>query len=109
VMMNDLIFTAGIGPLDPVTGDVVGESIAEQTHQVINHLEIVLEACGVTLEDVVKATVHLADVQRDFAGFDAAFRERFAPHFPARTTVGSTLLGILVEIDVVAAKPSTGR
>jgi 2-iminobutanoate/2-iminopropanoate deaminase len=50
-----------------------------------------------------KATVHLAELQRDFAAFDAAYRRVMPEPFPVRTTVGSQLLGILVEVDVVAS------
>lgn len=54
------------------------------------------------LTDVVKVTVHLADLARDFSGFDKAYAVAFGDHRPVRTTVGSELSGILVEIDVVA-------
>ena len=57
---------------------------------------------GLTLDHVVKVTIHLADLDRDFAAYDAAYRAFFADPKPARRTVGSTLAGILVEIDVVA-------
>ncbi len=68
----------------------------------LRNLQTVLAARGRTLADVVKVTVHLADVARDFAEFDAAFRREVPEPYPVRTTVGSTLLDILVEIDVVA-------
>jgi reactive intermediate/imine deaminase len=102
VEVGDFLFTAGMGPIDPVSGAVVGSTVAEQTHQTIDNLQAALRASGVDLDHVVKATVHLADVERDFKEFNAAFAERFGGHLPARTTVGSALLGILVEIDFVA-------
>lgn len=101
VVAAGLLFTAGMGPHLP-TGELAGETIGEQTAQVLRNLAAVLAHRGRTLADVVKVTVHLADVARDFTGFDAAFREVMAAPYPVRTTVGSTLLGILVEIDVVA-------
>jgi reactive intermediate/imine deaminase len=104
VEVGDLLFTAGMGPIDPATGTVSGSTVAEQTRRTIDNLQAALQASGTDLEHVVKATVHLADLQRDFKEFDAAFAERFAEHKPVRTTVGSALLGILVEIDLVAVR-----
>ncbi|MFC8235681.1 RidA family protein [Streptomyces sp. NPDC057284] len=100
------LFTSGFGPQDPVTGDL-GETIDEQTHQVLANLSALLATDGLTLDDVVKATVHLQNVHRDFAGFDQVYRKYFSDPRPARTTVGSELMGILVEIDVVALRRNT--
>ena len=77
IVANGLLYTAGFGPQDPATGEMA--------------------------EDIVKSTVHLQHLDRDFAGFNIAYREFFSDPFPVRTTVGSTLAGILVEIDVVVA------
>ena len=105
VETEDFVVTAGMGPLDPATGAVVGDSVAEQTHRTLDNLEAVLRESGLTLADVVKATVHLQHLERDFADFDAVCRARFSEPYPARTTVGSQLLGMLVEIDVLAVRP----
>ncbi len=102
VVVGGVLFTAGQGPISPDDGKVVEGGIAEQTTQVLRNLEGVLAARGRTLADVVKVTAHLADVRRDFAGFDEVCRAMFPEPFPARTTVGSDLPGMLVEIDVVA-------
>lgn len=102
VQVGELLFTAGMGPVDPTTGRVAGATVAEQTHRTIDNLEAALRASGAGLDAVVKATVHLADVARDFKEFDAAFASRFTGYLPARTTVGSALPGILVEIDFIA-------
>jgi reactive intermediate/imine deaminase len=96
------VFTAGMGPLDPATGEVIGTDVATQTGVVLDHLEAILAQAGATLADVVKVTVHLQDPARDFREFDRVYRARMPEPFPVRTTVGSTLAGILVEIDVVA-------
>lgn len=97
------VFTAGQGPFNPETGEIVGSTIEEQTRQTLANLAAVIADQGLTHADVVKVTVHLEDLDADFVGFDAAYREFFesAP-FPARTTVGSRLDGIRVEIDWVA-------
>ena len=106
IVAGPLIFTAGVGPIDPISGQVVGETVEEQTRHVLKSLEAILSEAGATFRDVVKTTVHLQNLSRDFAGFNRAYGEFFAEPYPVRTTVGSTLNGILVEIDMVALKPS---
>lgn len=105
VEANGFIFTAGFGPQDPSTGEVVAGGVYEQTQQVLRNVQAVLAARGATLDDVVKVTAHLQHVTRDFAEYNRAYAEFFAEPYPVRTTVGSELLGILVEIDVVATVP----
>lgn len=105
VQAGELLFTAGMGPTDPVTGAVVGATVEEQTAQVLDNLAAALAAAGAGLEDVVKVTTHLAELERDFAGYDRVYRARMVEPYPARTTVGSQLMGFLVEIDVVAVRP----
>jgi reactive intermediate/imine deaminase len=97
-------YTAGFGPHDPATG-AVPDGIRAQADQAIGNLETALAAVGLTLADVVKTTVHLADLTGDFAGFNEVYRSRFPEPYPVRTTVGSQLAGFLVEIDAVAARP----
>jgi 2-iminobutanoate/2-iminopropanoate deaminase len=103
ILAEGLLFTAGQGPAGPRGGEVPA-GIAAQTEATIDNLAAILEAAGCGLEDVVKATVHLADLA-DFAAFDAAYRSRLPEPRPVRTTVQSGLMGILVEIDVVAILP----
>lgn len=97
-----IIWTAGFGPQDPATG-AIPDGVGAQTEAVIDNLERALAAAGASLADVTKTTVHLQDLA-DFAEFNAAYGRRFAPPHPVRTTVGSTLNGILVEIDAVAVR-----
>ncbi len=97
---GDFIFVAGQGPTDPVTG-VVGATIEEQTAQVLENIRTILEAGGATMADVVKATVHLSDLSL-FPRYNAVYASYFPDPKPVRTTVGSQLLNILVEIDVIA-------
>lgn len=104
IVANGFLFTAGFGPQDPSMQGAVPESVADQTRQVLRNIQAVLAERGATLADCVKTTVHLAD-QADFAEFNAAYQEFFSEPYPVRTTVGSQLAGILVEIDVVAALP----
>lgn len=100
-----IVFTAGLGPIDPQSGRVVGETIEEQTRQVMLNLRAILEEAGLGFDSVVKTTVHLQHLDRDFAGFNQTYRSFLQPPYPVRTTVGSTLKGILVEIDLVALVP----
>jgi 2-iminobutanoate/2-iminopropanoate deaminase len=106
VRVGNLIFTAGQGGLDPVTGQVVPGGIKEQTERTIANLKAVLEAGGSSLGQVVKATVFLKDMN-DFAAMNAVYASFFASDsdtLPARTTVEVARLprDILVEIEVVA-------
>ncbi len=101
IVANGFLYTAGFGPQDPATGELA-DTVGEQTRQVLRNVAAVLAEHGLTLDDCVKSTVHLADLA-DFAEFNAAYREFFTEPYPVRTTVGSQLAGILVEIDVVAA------
>ncbi|MET9142075.1 RidA family protein [Streptomyces parvulus] len=107
VVAGGLLFTAGFGPQDPVTGEVP-EGVGPQTAQVLRNVRAVLAEEGLTPRDVVKVTAHLQHLNRDFAAYDAAYREFFDEPCPVRTTVGSDLMDILVEIDVVAVLPGPG-
>ena len=99
--VGDFVYVAGQGPTDPATKKSAGETIEEQTRQVLENIKAILEAGGATMGDVVKSTVHLSDMSL-FSRFNAVYATYFPDPKPVRTTVGSHLPGILVEIDVVA-------
>jgi 2-iminobutanoate/2-iminopropanoate deaminase len=103
VECGGVVFTSGFGPQEPATGEVP-EGIEAQTKQAIRNVESALQEFGLTLADVVKTTVHLERLDRDVATYNAVYAEMFPAPYPARTTVGSTLAGILVEIDAVAMR-----
>jgi 2-iminobutanoate/2-iminopropanoate deaminase len=84
---------------------MVPDGIEAQTRQALENVSAILAAAGASLADVVKVTVHLADLQ-DFDRFNQVYASYFDEPRPARTTVGSQLLGILVEIDAVAVVPA---
>ena len=101
---GDFVFVPGTGPIDPVTGNLVGDTIEQQTEQTIENVSAILEADGASLSDVVKVTVHLSDTNL-FARYNAVYARRFSQPYPVRTTVGSDLghaPGMLVEIDCIA-------
>jgi 2-iminobutanoate/2-iminopropanoate deaminase len=104
IIANGFLYTAGLGPQDPDTGEV-SDSVADQTRQALRNVSAVLAEHGLALDDCVKTTVHLADLA-DFTEFNGAYEEFFTEPYPVRTTVGSQLANILVEIDVVAALPA---
>jgi 2-iminobutanoate/2-iminopropanoate deaminase len=104
VRAGDFIFVAGQGPLDPHSGDICGTNIEEQTARALGNVKAILEAGGATMADVVKVTAHLSDISL-FERYNRVYASYFPDPKPARTTVGSQLLGILVEIDAVAYVP----
>lgn len=99
--VGDFIFVSGQGPLNPVTGAVVGETIEEQTARTIENIKAILEAGGASLADVVKVSAHLTDLSM-FERYNKVYASYFPDPKPTRTTVGSQLLGIMVEIDAIA-------
>ncbi len=106
VRSGNLVFTAGQGGLDPVTGQIVAGGIKEQTARTLDNLKAVLEAGGSSLGQAVKVTVYLKDMN-DFAAMNAVYATYFGTDsdaLPARTTVQVARLprDLLVEIDVVA-------
>lgn len=97
------LYTAGQIPLHPHTGSVVGSTIQEQTEQVFNNLEAILNAAGTSLAAVVKTTVFLKDMN-DFVGMNEVYAKRFGHTTPARTTVEVSRLpkDVRVEIEILA-------
>ena len=101
IRAGDFIFVSGQGPLDPETGRIVGETIEEQTARVLENIKAILEAGGASMADVVKVSAHLSDLAL-FERYNKVYATYFPDPMPARITVGSQLLGILVEIDAIA-------
>ena len=102
IIANGFLYVSGFGPHDPVTGEMP-EGIAEQTRAVFANLSLVLAEADLDLSDVVKVTAHLQELKRDFADYNDVYTELMPEPRPVRTTVGSDLMNILVEVDVVAA------
>jgi 2-iminobutanoate/2-iminopropanoate deaminase len=102
IVAGDLVFVAGQGPTDPATGQAPPD-VGDQTRQVLRNLGAILEAAGSSLDKVVKVTAHLSTLDH-FAAFNAAYGDFFSEPYPVRTTVGSELRGIQVEIDVIATR-----
>ncbi|WHY85973.1 Rid family detoxifying hydrolase [Neobacillus novalis] len=100
LQVGNRIYVAGQGPKNQATGKTP-VSIEEQTEQVLMNIQHILESAGSSLNDVVKVTAHLADL-KDFAQYNQVYQQFFSEPYPVRTTVGSQLDNILVEIDVIA-------
>ena len=103
VKAGDLVFCSGQIPLDPVNMTLVGETIADQTEQVLLNLSEVLKAAGTGLEKVVKTTVFLKDMN-NFVEMNEVYAKFFGDHKPARATVEVARLpkDVLVEIECTA-------
>jgi 2-iminobutanoate/2-iminopropanoate deaminase len=83
IRANGFVYVSGQGPFDPETGDVVGETIEEQTRQCLRNVEAILQAAGSTIDDVVQATFILLD-ESDFAGMNEEWTRWFPTNPPAR-------------------------
>ena len=101
VRAGDTIFVSGQVPRDLVTGELQGETLAQQTRAVLENVRLVLDAAGATMDDIVSVTAYLEDID-DWGDFDTLYREAFRPPYPSRTTLGAALHGVKVEISVVA-------
>ena len=104
IVANGFLYTAGQIALDPATGQIVGGDVVAQAERVLANLSAVLDAAGLTWNDVVKTTVYLHDMN-DFPRVNEAYARALGSARPARSTVQVAALprGVLVEIDAVAA------
>jgi len=103
IKAGGFVFTSGVIPLDPASGEIVGENITEQTERVLANLKAVLEAAGSRLDKVVKTTCFLQNLG-DFAAFNEVYASAFTSDPPARSTVQVAKLPreVLVEVEAVA-------
>jgi 2-iminobutanoate/2-iminopropanoate deaminase len=105
VWTGNLLYCSGQTPIDPVTGELVGGEIGEQTRQAFDNLEAVLQSAGLSMDDVIKVNVYLTNMN-NFAEMNAVYLKRFKPPYPARTTVAVADLPLhaMVEIELIAQK-----
>ncbi len=103
IQVGNLVYTSGQIPIEPATGVFVEGGIKEQTRQSLTNIKAILEEAGLTMSNVVKTTVFMADMN-DFADMNAVYAEFFAEPYPARSAVAVKTLpkDALVEIEVVA-------
>jgi 2-iminobutanoate/2-iminopropanoate deaminase len=98
-----LVFVSGTGPYDPTTGNIVGNTIQEQTRQCLKNISAILEAAGTTLERIVSATVILLE-ETDFAGMNEEWIKWFPANPPARQSANLPVRipGMRVSIAAIA-------
>ena len=103
IQVGNLVYTSGQIPIDPATGVFAEGGIKEQTRQALLNVKAILEENGLSINDIVKTTVFMADMN-DFADMNAVYAEFFTEPYPARSAVAVKTLpkGALVEIEVVA-------
>lgn len=104
LVQGDMVFCSGQIPLDPATGEMA-QGIENQTRQVLKNLTAVLAENGMTLANVIKTTVFLANLN-DFTAMNEVYAQFFTQPFPARSCVQVAAIpkGSLVEIECIAVK-----
>lgn len=105
VKANGFLFLSGDASIDWKTRDFVPGDVGEQTRQTLQNLKDSLESVGSSMDKVVKTTVFLTEVQRDFAAMNAVYKEFFPVDPPARSTFGVYGLArpeLIVEIELIA-------
>ncbi len=105
IQVGNFVHTSGQLPLDPSTGAFPEGGIKEQTRQSLSNVKSILNEAGLSMSDVVKTTVFLADMA-DFADMNSVYAEFFTPPYPARSAVAVKTLpkNALLEIEVLAYK-----
>jgi 2-iminobutanoate/2-iminopropanoate deaminase len=106
VVANGFVFISGQGPVEPDTG-TMPDAFVDQVRQTLRNVQTILEAAGTSLDNVVKVNAYVTDLTR-FQEFNEVYGEFFQQDPPARTTVGSSLLGFLVEVDCIASIEEAG-
>lgn len=105
IEVNGFVYTSGQLPVDPATGEFAPGGIKEQTRQSLANVKNILEQAGTSMNNVIKTTVFLNDMN-DFAAMNEVYAQFFQQPYPARSAVAVEKLpkDALVEIEVVAAK-----
>lgn len=105
IEVNGMVYTSGVVPIDPATGNVVEGDIKVQATRVFDSMKALLEAAGSSCEDVVKTTVFIKDMN-DFAALNEIYANYFTGVFPARSCVEVARLpkDVLIEMEAIALK-----
>lgn len=103
VRVGDWLFISGQIPVDPVNNEIAPGGIQAQTKQVLQNLQAILNAEGASLQNVVKTTIYLQDLD-DFKAMNEVYATYFTEPYPARATVEAAALprGVLIEIEAIA-------
>ena len=105
VCTNGIIATSGQLPIDPATGKLAEGGIQAQTEQCFRNLDAILAEADLTVDNIIKTTVYLADI-RDFAAMNEIYAKHITTDYPARSAfqVGALPMGALVEIEALCAR-----
>lgn len=105
ILVDGTLYASGQLGIDPATGDFVSGGITEQTEQVFRNIKAILAEAGLTMNDVVKTTCFLSDMD-NFAAMNEVYARQFEGTFPARSAVAVRTLpkNGLVEIEILAIK-----
>lgn len=107
MIFDRLVIVSGQGATDPSTGELAGLDVESQTEQVFRNMQVILQAAGSDLSQVLRCGVFLVDL-RDFEAMNKVYARVFGEHRPARTTVQVAALPdkkLRVEIDAIAYRP----
>ena len=105
IMIGDLLYISGQVCIDPITNNLKNKNLQEETHQVMANLKAILEAAGMSFNNVVKTTIFLTDMNR-FSELNEVYGKYFESDFPTRETVQVSALPkfVNVEISMIAAR-----
>lgn len=102
ILIDGWLYISGQGPVNLTTGEIMHGTIEEETMFTLGHIKKITESAGGSIDDIIKCTVHLSDIN-DFEKYNTAYSSFFQGVKPARTTVQSVLSdGIKIEIDAIA-------
>ena len=99
VVDDGQVFVSGQGPIDPDSGEIVGEDIREETHQTMQNVGAVLEAAGSSLDDVVKAQVFVRDMD-DYDEINDVYAEYLSEPYPARSAMQVERLPVEIGVEI---------
>ena len=104
VIHNGLLYLSGQVPVDTVTGLMVRGTLEEETETVLNNIKIIAEEAGAGMEDVLKVSCYLSDIE-DYAMFNNVYQKYFIENPPARTVIqaGKLPMDVQIEIDAIVA------
>ena len=105
IEVNGLVYTSGVIPVNPATGEIVGSTAAEQAEQAIGNLKNLVEASGSSMDKVIKTVVFIKNMD-DFGKINEVYGQYFPEPYPARSCVEVARLpkDVLIEIEAIAAK-----
>ncbi|MFG6328818.1 MAG: RidA family protein [Lachnospiraceae bacterium] len=105
VEVNGMVYTSGVIPVDPVTGEITGSTAADQAEQVFSNLKNLIEASGASMENIIKTVVFLKNME-DFTAINGVYAKYFPQPYPARSCVEVARLpkDVMLEVEAIVVK-----